>query len=76
MYMTQTTGLIPTDTNHRLGELQRVYVRNAEITQYADLVADGLVRRGRDGYIAWTRKAARRMALAHVTAESKAYPTR
>lgn len=68
-----TTSPIPTDTNHRLGELQRVYVRNTEIKQYADLVAAGLVRRGRDGYIAWTRKAVRRMALAHVAADAKAY---
>lgn len=74
--MTQTLSLIPTDTNHRLGELQRVYVRNTEISQYADLVAAGFVRRGRDGYLAWTRKATRRMALAHVTAEAKAYPAR
>ena len=74
--MTNTANLIPTDTNYRLGELQRVYVRNTEISQYADLVAEGLVRRGRDGYIAWTRKAARRMALAHTAAESKAYPVR
>lgn len=72
--MTNTANL-PTTIEHRLGELQRVYVRNIEIKQYADLVAEGLVRRGRDGYLAWTRKASRRMALAHVAADAKAYPT-
>lgn len=65
--------LLPTDTNHRLGEIQRVFVPNAQAAEYADLFAEGLLRRGRDRYLAWTRKAARRMALAHVAADRRAY---
>lgn len=67
------TSLLPTDTNHRLGEIQRVFVPNAQAGKYADLITDGLLRRGRDGYLAWTRKAARRMALAATAADRKAY---
>ena len=72
--MTQATNFIPTDITHRLGELQRVFVPNAKITEYADLVAEKLIRRGRDGYIAWTGKGALRMLDAHVVADAKAYP--
>lgn len=72
--MTNTANL-PTDTTHRLGELQRVYVPNSAITEYADLVAEKLIRRGRDGFIAWTGKGALLMLDAHVAADAKAYPT-
>lgn len=63
----------PKDTAYRLASLSRVFVTNAEISGYADLRNQKLIRTGRDGYIALTKAGQRLLWSAAVKANEKAY---